>query len=214
MDRSTGEILGLDDFFRESETLNPIEAVRQTAILREMCVTPEDVTQMEESVALMDEQMLVTPEDVAQMDAGIDVVSHRFKGLEDADGNIAMKSWHADTGKPAFELIPPQGMLELARVAEYGRMKYGAQNYAEEADNWSWLEPIGSIFRHTWAFLRGEMFDAESGLYHLAHAAFNALMLIDIIHHGKGKDNRSPLVKPHQEEAWSPIFGEDDEVGR
>lgn len=170
MDRSDGPMC-LDNFFRTSVDEKAIE--EQTKIMNEL---------MEERAEVLAEE------------------AKRRVELEDQDGHIPMKSWHFDEGKPAFELIPPQGMLELARVAEYGRKKYGAQNYAEEADNWSWLEPIGSILRHTWYFLRGQNNDDESGLPHLAHAAFNALMLIDLVHHGKGKDNRSPLVLHTEEE--------------
>ncbi len=104
------------------------------------------------------------------------------------------KAWHFDKGKPQFELIPQWGLLELAKVAEYGKRKYGKHNYAEYADNWDWLEPAGSILRHTFAFLRGEWLDDESGLAHLAHAAFNCLLLVDLYTHQKGTDDRSPFA--------------------
>lgn len=183
MDRSTGPTLPpteLAEFFRTN--LDAAASRKQTKIMNKLMEERAEELEAERTA-----DRSVTPEDIAQMDAGIDVVGQR-------------KSWHFDEGKPAFELIPPLGMLELARVATFGKKKYGAQNYAEEADNWSWLEPCGSILRHTWYFLRGQYNDDESGLPHLAHAAFNALMLIDIVQSGKGTDNRSPLVLHKEEE--------------
>ncbi len=117
------------------------------------------------------------------------IQTHELQVAEDK------KPWHFDEGKPQFELIPQWGLLELARVATYGRTKYGKHNYQDYANNWHWLEPTGSILRHVFAFLRGEWLDTESGLPHLAHAAFNALMIVDLFAFNKGIDDRSPFAK-------------------
>jgi len=43
----------------------------------------------------------------------------------------------------------------------------------------SWSRMIGSMERHWFSFKGGEDFDGESGLYHLAHAAWNILSLLE-----------------------------------
>lgn len=119
------------------------------------------------------------------------------------------KVWHFDAGKPAYQLLPPFGLHEVARVASYGEQKYGAWNWADYADEWNWLDLIGSLLRHTFAFLRGEWTDPESKLPHMAHAAFNALMILDLYLHGKGTDDRSPLARQVTDEPPKFDYEED-----
>lgn len=81
-----------------------------------------------------------------------------------------------------YGLIPPEALAEVARVYGYGASKY------EEDNNWrrgySWSLSLDALFRHVEAFRRGESYDPESGLHHLAHAEFhlNTLMVFDGVH--------------------------------
>lgn len=73
-----------------------------------------------------------------------------------------------DAQKPAFDLIPPQAELELARVLEFGARKYSP-------DNWRRVPNLrqrytAAALRHINALRRGELRDPESGLLHAAHA--------------------------------------------
>jgi len=48
----------------------------------------------------------------------------------------------------------------------------------------------GSLSRHLRAWLMGEDMDPESGLPHLAHLIYDALMLLDYSNNHKDKDDR------------------------
>jgi hypothetical protein len=53
---------------------------------------------------------------------------------------------------------------------------------------------FGCILRHIWKWFRGEVNDDESGLHHLAHAAWNCITLMEYERCGIGTDDRVPLV--------------------
>lgn len=73
-----------------------------------------------------------------------------------------------DTGKPAFDLIPPLAEQELARVLEFGARKYSPDNWRRVPDLRQ--RYTGAALRHINAMRRGELRDPESGLLHAAHA--------------------------------------------
>jgi hypothetical protein len=93
-------------------------------------------------------------------------------------------------GKVRHDLIAPWALNELARVYTYGCQKY-------DDDNWwkglKWKKDVfGCILRHVWKWFRGEKFDDESGIHHLAHAAWNCLTLMSYERHNIGCDDRVP----------------------
>ena len=95
-------------------------------------------------------------------------------------------------GKNRFDLVPPWAMDQLAQVYTYGTRKY-------DDDNWwkglRWKKDVlGCIFRHVWKWVRGERWDDESGLHHLAHAAWNCMALMEYERCGVGIDDRVPYV--------------------
>jgi len=58
-------------------------------------------------------------------------------------------------------------------------------NMMYDDDNWwkglKWKKDVfGCILRHIWKWFRGEKYDDESGLHHLAHAAWNCITLMEI----------------------------------
>lgn len=86
--------------------------------------------------------------------------------------------------KPRLSLIPVELMNNLARVYEYGLIKY-------ERDSWRGFTPqqaddclIDAAIRHLMSYAGGEEYDAESGLHHLDCAAWNC-QTIRIVKHGK-----------------------------
>lgn len=85
-----------------------------------------------------------------------------------------------DEGKPKLGLIPPEALVEIARVFEFGAAKYGVNNWRVDGDNTSWISTYSSIQRHLNAWLSGEDNDPESGRPHLAHAATQ--IFIQMIH--------------------------------
>jgi len=95
-------------------------------------------------------------------------------------------------GKIRYDLIAPWSLEQLARVYTYGTIKY-------DDDNWwkglKWkAEVFGCITRHIWKWMRGEKCDDESGLHHLAHAAWNCFTLMEYERCGIGIDDRCPYV--------------------
>lgn len=95
--------------------------------------------------------------------------------------------YKADTGKPRFDLLPPEVMEGYARALEYGARKYSERNY-EKGMNWGRV--FGAAMRHMWAFWRGEEFDKESGLHHLESALFSIGALYVYTKRKIGKDDR------------------------
>lgn len=83
-----------------------------------------------------------------------------------------------DSGKPEYGLLPPIILEEIVKV-----MTFGAQKYAR--DNWKYVEDgerryFDALQRHVWAWKRGETYDPESGLHHLAHAGCCLMFLAEL----------------------------------
>ena len=70
--------------------------------------------------------------------------------------------------------IDPISLLELGKVAGYGATKYERYNFLK---GYSWSLSFDALCRHIFAFWGGEDNDPESGLPHMAHAAFHCLAL-------------------------------------
>ena len=75
-----------------------------------------------------------------------------------------------------YDLVPFQEMTEaFARVAEFGAQKY---------EPWNWTKGLPrvqlccSLLRHTFAYIRGENYDSDSGLLHTDHILWNAVALV------------------------------------
>ena len=119
-----------------------------------------------------------------------------------------------DEGKIRHDLMPPWSLDQIAKVYTYGTIKY-------DDDNWwkgmPWKKVIGPMLRHIWKWLRGEKLDDESGLHHLAHAAWQCLALMEYEKNGIGQDNRVPytldLMNKNQREKritlWKKLANED-----
>lgn len=72
------------------------------------------------------------------------------------------------------DLIDPWFLQELGLVCGFGAKKYSDDNWRR---GYSWKLSIGAMLRHTYAWLRGEHEDPESGLSHLAHVAWHCMVL-------------------------------------
>lgn len=103
--------------------------------------------------------------------------------------------FHFESGKSRLDQLPPKATVKLGEVFGYGAKKYGNWNWAEYAGEWSDQQLIGSTLRHLMAYQAGEDIDPESGLTHLAHAAANAMMLLELKINNKGTDDRNPLYR-------------------
>jgi hypothetical protein len=96
-----------------------------------------------------------------------------------------------DEGKNRHDLLPPWALDQIALVYTYGTIKY-------DDDNWwkgmQWKKIIGPLLRHVWKWVRGETLDDESGLHHLAHAAWQCFCLMEYERNKIGIDNRVPYT--------------------
>lgn len=80
-----------------------------------------------------------------------------------------------DQGKLDWTLIPFSALEEVVKVLMYGETKY-------DRDNWQHVTPkaryVKASFRHLVAYVKGEQYDQETGITHLAHCVCCLLFLI------------------------------------
>lgn len=83
-----------------------------------------------------------------------------------------------DQGKGRISLLPGRAIELVMQVGEFGSKKYGDHNYRGGMPVTKYLD---AAYRHAfvqWLF-KGEDNDQESGLPHLAHAAWNVLAALE-----------------------------------
>jgi hypothetical protein len=86
------------------------------------------------------------------------------------------KQVHGDA-KVQLQLLSPYFKEEVALVMSHGAAKYGAWNWRETEIKLTTY--IGAIQRHIDAWQKGEDFDPDSNLLHIAHAAACINVVID-----------------------------------
>lgn len=93
----------------------------------------------------------------------------------------------ADAEKPPVELLDPYALEQIALVLAFGREKYAAHNWRKGI---RFTRLCAAAIRHTFAILRGEDTDPESGLPHAAHLGCCAMFLIWTMKHRPDLDDR------------------------
>lgn len=79
-----------------------------------------------------------------------------------------------------YDLVPFQEMVDaFVRVAEFGAKKYAPWNWSKGLAR---IQLLGSLMRHTFAYIRGEDRDKDSGLLHTDHILWNAAVLAHNVH--------------------------------
>ena len=91
---------------------------------------------------------------------------------------------------PQMGALEPRSLMEVAKVAGFGAKKYERYNFLK---GYNWSLSYDALQRHLHAFWSGEDKDPESGLYHLAHAAWHCLALLSYSILRKGTDDRYKL---------------------
>ena len=79
-------------------------------------------------------------------------------------------------GKNRLDLVPVSLIEEVSKVLTKGAEKYDERNWER---GMKFTTVYASMMRHILAWYKGEDFDKESGLSHLAHVACNAAFLIE-----------------------------------
>lgn len=104
-----------------------------------------------------------------------------------------------------FDLFPFDALEEVALVYGFGAKKYDDNNWLK---GYAWRLSLGALLRHVARWACGEDNDQETGLSHMAHAAWHCLTLITFAKRKLGKDDRAPsFVRPFRiraEEAPAP----------
>lgn len=83
----------------------------------------------------------------------------------------------ADKGKLPISLVPMFIIKCIAAIRKYGEEKYHAPN------NWVLVDKqryVDAMWRHLIAYQEGEIYDKESGLPHLWHAACNMAFILEM----------------------------------
>jgi hypothetical protein len=97
-----------------------------------------------------------------------------------------MEGRKEDIGKPSIDLVPPEWIVSMAKICEYGKNKYGADNWRR---GFKWSRLYGAALRHLLSFWEGEDMDKESSFPHLWHAAWNCLALAWYMKHRKPEED-------------------------
>ncbi len=126
--------------------------------------------------------------------------------LPDA-ANEPLHGFHFSSGKPPLALIPRSGTRALAEVFAFGTTKYALHNWRKGI---LWSELLSSAKRHLDDFIDGEDNDRESGITHLAHAAWNCFALIEYLTTHPELDDRYSApglddIHPRGEEEKDPF---------
>ena len=83
--------------------------------------------------------------------------------------------------------LPWESLAEVGRVYAFGQDKYDDYNFRRGYD---WSLSYDALQRHLWAFWNRQDNDKESGLSHLAHAAWHCFTLLFYSLTGRGTDDR------------------------
>lgn len=96
--------------------------------------------------------------------------------------------------KLRWDLLPLSLIKEVVYVFHFGSRKYQPNTWQNLPDGYNRYK--AAMFRHIEAFESGEINDKESGLCHLAHAAWNALAMLyfGLKHEGRDKSNSDTKI--------------------
>lgn len=129
-----------------------------------------------------------SPEDRLPFDIGRTMIEHKYGAhLPPKDSNPKTVYGAA---KPALSLLPGPALIEIAEAMREGKAKYGSMNW--RADPVSSTTYADALLRHAFQWVDGEDRCPQSGSYHLAHLAANAMILLDAMLQGTLIDDRPP----------------------
>ncbi len=118
--------------------------------------------------------------DTCQPDGHREEAKTGFKFDEEKHGGTKLR----------YDLIPPVALKMLAEVYTHGARKYGDINYLK---GMSFRRILAALMRHIEAYRAGETDDPDSGLPHMAHAAWQCFTLMVYEDESLGDDDREML---------------------
>lgn len=114
-----------------------------------------------------------------------DIVRKEYQSKYEAIENDAGVKF--DQGKPPIHLIPSFPLICVAKVLEYGAVKYDEHNWRK---GMAWTRPYSAAQRHLLAWNDGEDLDPETRLNHIDHALCELLFLRQFIKDFPESDTR------------------------
>lgn len=104
------------------------------------------------------------------------------------------KGLRYNDGKLRYDLLPKFAIEEFTKVLTIGANKYEPRNWE---NGMSWMGVLASLKRHLAAFERGEDFDKETGLLHIAHVIANASFITEYYKiYPQGDDRTHTYLNP------------------
>lgn len=91
-----------------------------------------------------------------------------------AQANVGVKF---DADKPDMSLLSSVALVELTKVLDFGAKKYAPHNWRKGIVT---TRLLAACLRHTFAYLRGESVDPETGLSHMAHAMCCCMFILEL----------------------------------
>lgn len=87
-------------------------------------------------------------------------------------------------GKLRWDLLPLAEIEDIVRVYTEGAKKYADNSWQNIPDGFERYR--AALLRHMTAYMKGERYDKEAGLMHLAQICWNAIALLYYDKHNKG----------------------------
>lgn len=115
-----------------------------------------------------------------------------YKLLAEKQGVDTRAGVKYDSGKPDMSLLSSVAITELTKVLDFGAKKYAAHNWRKGI---STTRLVSAALRHTFSFLRGETYDPETGLHHMAHTMCCCMFIIELHFTKPELDDRFKVVE-------------------
>ena len=109
-----------------------------------------------------------------------DDLGHYSRNSDEAFGvelSVYQQAKH-DSEKPRYDLLPPVAIDLMAQAMTFGAKKYKPEGWRTVPDALQRYQ--AALLRHSFAMLRGELNDPESGLPHAAHAMCCAAFIAEL----------------------------------
>lgn len=156
-----------DDFFDEDLSDEPVDLGKTTGSMTQVAAANAEETFVQFAVRMLRE--------------GRDTDSDEVRITDPVTGG--------QKGQKLAQLgaLDPKALLAVGEVAGFGAGKYARFNYVR---GFAWSLAFDALMRHAMMWADGVDLDEESGLPHMAHAAWQCLCLLTFAMRERGTDDR------------------------
>lgn len=91
--------------------------------------------------------------------------------------------------KLRWDLLPLEEVEDIVKVYTAGAEKYSDNSWQNLENGYQRYK--AAMLRHLLEYEKGNKVDEDTGCHHLSQVAWNAIALLWLDKHGKGKDNDS-----------------------